>query len=77
MPHVRTLSEAPPDTPLEVVALADSPIGRRLATLGLEPGAPVIVQRRAPFGGPLLVALGGSRLALRPDEATAVSVVTR
>jgi ferrous iron transport protein A len=77
MSHPLPLSEAPRQTPLEVTSLDESTTGRRLATLGIEPGAPLTITRRAPFGGPLLVALGGSRLALRRDEADAVQVVTR
>jgi len=68
------LPEAPLNAPLEVRAVAPSPLGRRLVTLGLEPGAPLSVMRRAPLGGPLLLAFSGSRLALRRDEAALVTV---
>jgi len=37
---------------------------RYLASLGLLPDTPVVVQSVAPFNGPLLVRVGGSQYAL-------------
>ncbi len=71
------LSEAPHATPLEITGLDVARAARRLAALGLEPGVVVTITRRAPFGGPLLVALPSGRLALRADEAAQVLVVPR
>jgi Fe2+ transport system protein FeoA len=68
------LSEAPQQTPLEVLALPDDPLGRRLAALGLEPGVRATITRHALFGGPLLLAWSGARLALRRTEAEGVLV---
>lgn len=61
-----------------VLPLADLPVGRvarlcepaapiaaRLEALGFVPGTEVIVIRRAPFGGPVELALRGYRICLR------------
>ncbi len=48
--------------------------GDRLAELGLTPGAPVAVLRKAPFGGPMLLRVRQFVLSLRMDEAAAVLV---
>ena len=50
------------------------PLKPRLADLGLVPGTRLEVLRRAPFGGPIEVALRGYRLVLRRGEAAAVCV---
>ncbi|MEY3012585.1 MAG: hypothetical protein RIT45_1320 [Pseudomonadota bacterium] len=49
-------------------------LAARLLDLGLTPGAPVRLMRRAPLGGVLLVRVRDYLLALRPDEAARVSV---
>ncbi len=67
------------------IALADLPLGSRaricahavpepgrLADLGLVPGTPVRVVRRAPLGDPLEIELRGYRLCLRRSEAGSV-----
>lgn len=57
-----------------VVGHASDPQSRRLAELGLRPGAVVEVVRRAPFGGPLAVRVSGTLLAMRPVDAALVLV---
>jgi DtxR family Mn-dependent transcriptional regulator len=47
---------------------------RYLASLGLLPGARVLVEQVAPFGGPLLVRLGSARYALGRDMAAQILV---
>jgi len=47
---------------------------RYLASLGLLPGARVLVEQVAPFGGPLLVRLGSARYALGRDVAAQILV---
>ncbi|MSQ82964.1 MAG: ferrous iron transport protein A [Myxococcales bacterium] len=49
-------------------------IGERLAEMGLTPGVPLKVLRRAPFGGPMLVRVRDFSLSLRLSEAAAVVV---
>ena len=46
----------------------------RMADLGLVPGTPVEVLRRAPLGGPIEVELRGYRLVLRLAEAAGLCV---
>lgn len=50
----------------------DDVLARRLHDLGLWPGTPVEVLRRAPLRDPILFRLRGFRLALRRDEALRV-----
>jgi len=49
---------------VERVSDRDSAALRYLADLGIRPGVVLHVQERAPFGGPLWVAVGGTRHAL-------------
>ncbi len=46
----------------------------RLQELGLIPGTEIMLVRRAPFSGPMEVAFGTMRLALRPDDSNKVMV---
>ena len=46
----------------------------RLATMGLLPGVTLSVLNRAPLGGPLLVEIAGSRIALGRGVARKVLV---
>lgn len=48
----------------------------RLFEMGLVPGTPVTVTRRAPLGGPLEVTVRGTRLVLRQADARAFVVRT-
>jgi len=43
---------------------------RHLLSLGLVPGTRLTLVRRAPLGYPVEVHFRGSRIVLRPDEAT-------
>ncbi len=52
----------------------DDAVARRLGDLGLWPGTPIEVIRRAPFGDPTQYRLRGFRLALRRDEAQRVLI---
>ena len=47
---------------------------RYLASLGLLPRAEVVVEEVAPFGGPLLVRVGGARYAIGRDVAAKILV---
>lgn len=51
------------------------PLSQRLQDIGFVAGEPVTVVARAPWGGdPVLVQVGGSRFALRRDEAWMIVV---
>lgn len=53
----------------------DSAIARRLMELGLVPGTPIEVVRRAPLGDPIEFAARGVHLSLRRSEASLIHVV--
>jgi Fe2+ transport system protein FeoA len=50
---------------------------RRLMEMGVVPGAPVRVIKRAPLGDPIEVRVRGYHLALRHTEAQTILVTTR
>ena len=71
-----TLSELEPGQQGEVVRIdsTDSVFKRRLASLGLVPGAPVSLDRSAPFGDPRIYIVMGYCLGLRNSEAANVAI---
>lgn len=71
-----TLSELRPGQLCEVVRIesTDSVFKRRLASLGLVPGAPVSLDRAAPFGDPRIYIVMGYCLGLRNAEAASVTI---
>ena len=52
----------------------DPRVQRRLLDLGLRPGAPVHLVRKAPFGGPVVLRVADYDIALRPSEARCLLV---
>ncbi|MBX5464062.1 MAG: ferrous iron transport protein A [Clostridia bacterium] len=54
-----------------------APFRRRLAALGLLPGSRLRRLGAMPAGGPLMVEVGGTRLALRRRDAAAILVEPR
>jgi ferrous iron transport protein A len=52
-------------------------VARRLMELGLVPGTPVRVVRRAPFGDPIELVVRGVHLSLRRSEARLIHVERR
>ncbi|MBN2707362.1 MAG: FeoA domain-containing protein [Deltaproteobacteria bacterium] len=67
-----TLADLQAGDLVQVVALRNA--GRRLAELGLLPGAVVRVEKFAPLGDPCEISLNGARLTLRREDAVAVAV---
>jgi len=47
---------------------------RRIADMGVTPGAVIEVERVAPLGDPIEVKIRGYRLSLRKSEAAAIEV---
>ncbi|GAB1429679.1 hypothetical protein MASR2M18_05110 [Ignavibacteria bacterium] len=47
----------------------------RLMELGLTPGTRITLVRRAPFSGPIEIAYGHLRLALRPAEGDGIYIL--
>jgi ferrous iron transport protein A len=54
----------------------DPQVTRRLMELGLVPGTPVELVRRAPLGDPIELAVRGVHLSLRRTEASHIHVAT-
>jgi ferrous iron transport protein B len=68
-----TLADLQPGQSGCIASLAGRPaIRRRLAEMGLVPGVEVTVERRAPLGDPIEVAVRGYRLSLRGDQARGI-----
>lgn len=71
-----TLAELPDETPAVVDALElDDVDGAVLRAMGVAEGDPILVLRRAPFGGPLHVRVGEASFAL--DRGVARGIVVR
>lgn len=47
---------------------------QRLRELGLDEGLPLVMVRRLPMGGPVIVGFGRVEVALRPAEARLIAV---
>jgi len=47
---------------------------RRLNELGFLPGTKFTLLRRAPFGGPVEVSYGNTRIAFRPDASVTIHI---
>ena len=68
-----TLASIPADEAVEVLdVLAEHP--EQLLVYGIRPGVQLVVDSDAPFGGPRIVRLGGSRVAIDRRLAQAVRV---
>jgi Fe2+ transport system protein FeoA len=58
-----------------VIRAVDGPARDELGREGLLPGSVVVVRARTPLGGPLVIELGRTRIALSADVAAAISTV--
>ena len=56
---------------------ASTPLRQRLMELGITIGSEIRVVRKAPFGGPIEIAVRGYRLSLRRAEAQMVLIESR
>lgn len=71
----RSLADLPVGSRAVVVAVSGTPdLRRRLAELGVLPGAAVHVVRRAPWGCPMEFDIDGARYAVRRETAEGVLV---
>lgn len=69
------LSDVPPNSRVRVTSLGpDAALSARLMEMGLLPGTPVRVVRRAPLGDPIDLEVRGYHLSIRRSEARAISV---
>lgn len=74
----RTCAELAAGERAMVVRLAGDPALRgRLRALGIRPGLPLTVIRRAPWGCPIEVAVRHVHLALRREDAEAILIAPR
>jgi DtxR family Mn-dependent transcriptional regulator len=75
-PRARTLDTVPAGTQvrIEQITEEEAALLRYLASLGLLPKAALAVEEVAPFGGPLLVRVGGARYAIGRDVAAKIVV---
>lgn len=53
-----------------------TPLRRRMMELGITIGSEIRVVRKAPFGGPIEIAVRGYRLSLRRSEARTVLIAS-
>lgn len=76
VPSTQTLDTIPAGTHvrIEQITEEEATLLRYLASLGLLPKAKLSVEEVAPFGGPLLVRVGGARYAIGRDVATKILV---
>ncbi len=73
----QSLVDLPAGSSATVVGIAGTAaphVARRLVDLGLAPGTPVTVVRRAPLRDPTLYRFGGTSLCLRSAQARHVTV---
>ncbi|MBI6545385.1 MAG: ferrous iron transport protein A [Cyanobacteria bacterium NC_groundwater_1444_Ag_S-0.65um_54_12] len=69
------LSKLAPGQTVRIGALeGNSDLCFKLLELGFTPGQEITPLARAPFGGPLAVALRGTIVALRSDEAACIKL---
>ena len=75
-PTVHTLDTVPAGARVRIEQITEEEAAflRYLASLGLFPQAEVSVDEVAPFGGPLLVGVGGARYAIGRDVAAKILV---
>ncbi len=75
MTGTHTLDSAPAGIPLRVAAIQGGrEVRARLSALGILPGTMLRVVNRGPLGGPVLVDVGGTRVAIGRGLARKVAV---
>jgi Fe2+ transport system protein FeoA len=69
-----TVASAPRGTTLDIVAIGTEGADQLLVH-GIRPGARIVVEGDAPFGGPCIVRIGRSRVAVDRRLAKAIVVL--
>jgi len=72
MSHLKELSAIPAGTTVRIHAVKQEFVGPKLLQMGFLPGSEITVLFKAPFNGPLAVAVDGGMLSLRQNEACLV-----
>lgn len=68
------LSSARPLSPHVIAQIEESDIKDRLYEMGIYPDQTIQVVRKAPFGDPLVVKVGGQEIMLRTSEAELITI---
>ncbi len=73
---LKTLDQLPFNRPATIVKLTSEALSfrQRLLSMGMVPGAKIIVRRAAPLGDPIQIEMRGFNLCLRRSEASAIQV---
>ena len=70
-----TLDKTPLGSTVRIVSLEDTnTVTMRLMEMGIVPGSAVRVVKSAPLGDPIQICVGNYHLALRRNEARAITV---
>lgn len=70
-----TLDQLALDRPARITSVdGNTPVLLRLMEMGLVPGAPVQVRKKAPWGGPMELKVRGYLLSIRQSEARQLTV---
>ena len=67
-----TVAELKKGVPRVVQHIEDVDLAENLAELGIFPGEVISVKRRAPFGDPIILLAGGSKISIRKSDAKKV-----
>ena len=68
------LSEVNTNDKIKVESFNDPELELKLLEFGIAIGSQIVVQRKAPFGGPILIETQNGMIALRKDEAQTLDV---
>ena len=68
------LSSSVSSTPKIIAHIEESDLKDRLYEMGVYPDQTIEVVRKAPFGDPLIVKVGGQLIMLRQNEADLITI---
>ena len=68
------LSVVKPNSQVKIQCFNDTDLELKLLEFGIAIGSKVFVQRKAPFGGPILIETQNGMIALRKEEAQTLEV---
>ncbi len=64
------LSDCKIKTVSKILEVLESDFDSKLMEYGIVPGANITVLNRAPFNGPIYIAIGSQKIAIRKEEAS-------
>ena len=68
------LSEVNTSARASITSFNDPDLELKLMEFGVAIGSQIVIQRRAPFGGPILIETQNGMIALRKEEAKTLDV---